>query len=141
MTPVFAFHLFNSFEVTPVGLLCFVGWTIAGLAIGKLLFRDDRSLKSLQREAGELATTLGAWGFQLLAAILRDFSILDFVSLAANFRHAANVMKNPTSASAELSQVLSNMVTYQLSQTTTRQAWFDSVYNAAKSQGLKPTNP
>ena len=42
MHPIFAL-----LEITPVGALCVVGWVVAGLALGKLLFQDDRKLKHL----------------------------------------------------------------------------------------------
>jgi hypothetical protein len=59
MTPTFAFQLF---EITPVGLFALVGWAIAGVAVGKLLYKDDRQLKELQREANDLSSELSPIG-------------------------------------------------------------------------------
>lgn len=41
----------------------------------------------------------------------------------------------------ELRQLLDNMVKEELTDTQTRQAFFDNVYNAAKAAGIKPTTP
>ncbi|HEV3340369.1 MAG TPA: hypothetical protein VG125_08425 [Pirellulales bacterium] len=132
---------FQLFELTPVGLLCLVGWIVAGLAIGKLLFKDDRHLKDLQREANDCAQELAKWGFTLLPPILTDFAVLDFVTLKSDFRHAVNVMKDPAKRRAELASLLSNMVREELKDTATNQAFLDSVYSQAKAAGLKPTTP
>lgn len=138
MHPLLGFQLF---EITPVGLFCLVGWSIAGLALGKLLFRDDRKLKELQREANDCAQELAKWGFTLLPPLLTDFAVLDFVQMRSDFRHAVNVLKDPKKRRAELAQLLDGMVKEELTDLTTRQAWFDNVYGLAKTAGLKPTNP
>ncbi|HWB13717.1 MAG TPA: hypothetical protein VG826_31115 [Pirellulales bacterium] len=132
---------FGLFEITPVGLWCIVSTALACWFAGKLLFKDDRHLKDLQREANDCAQELAKWGFTLLPPILTDFAVLDFITLKSDFRHAVNVMKDPQKRRAELAQLLANMVKEELTDTQTRQAFFDSVYNQAKAAGLKPTTP
>lgn len=135
---LFAFQLL---EFSPVGLLCLVGWIVAGLCAGKLLYKDDRALKEMQREANELAQELAKWGFQLLPPILTDFALLDFVKLRGDFQHACNVLKDEKRRRAELAQLLAGMVKEELQDVQTRQSFFDSVYKQATALGLKPTPP
>ena len=137
MTPtLLAFQLF---EITPVGLLAVVGWAIAGVAVGKLLYKDDRQLKELQREANDLSQELAKWGFTLLPPILTDLAVLDFIQLRHDFRHAVNVMKDPAKRRAELAQLLAGMVKEELQDVKTRQAFVDSVSQQAAALGVFPT--
>ena len=136
MHTLFAFQLF---EITPVGLFALVGWAIAGVAVGKLLYRDDRQLKELQREANDLSNELAKHGFQLLPPILNDLAFLDFVQLRNDFRHAVNVMKDPVKRRAELAQLLDGLVKAELQDVKTRQAFFDSVVREAAGVGLVPS--
>lgn len=137
---MFAFAL-PFFDITPLGCFCLIGWLVAGLAVGKLLYRDDRILKELQREANDCAQELAKWGFTLLPPILTDFAVLDFVQLRADFRHAISVMKDPAKRRAELAQLLAGMVKEEMQDVKTRQAFFDDVYSQAKAANLKPTTP
>lgn len=130
---------FQLFEITPVGLFALVGWAIAGVAVGKLLYKDDRQLKELQREANDLSNELAKHGFQLLPPILNDLAFLDFVQLRNDFRHAVNVMKDPAKRRAELAQLLDGLVKAELQDVKTRQAFFDSVVREAAGVGLVPT--
>src|SRR5215469_15572348 len=130
---------FQLFELTPVGLLCLVGWIVAGLAVGKLLFKDDRHLKDLQREANDCAQELAKWGFTLLPPILTDFAVLDFITLKSDFRHAVNVMKDPAKRRAELAQLLAGMVKEELQDVKTRQSFVDSVSQQASALGVFPS--
>ncbi|HEX5443713.1 MAG TPA: hypothetical protein VFW87_07790 [Pirellulales bacterium] len=127
---------FQLFEITPVGLFALIGWAIAGVAVGKLLYRDDRHLKELQREANDLSNELAKHGFQLLPPILNDLAFLDFVQLRNDFRHAVNVMKDPAKRRAELAQLLDGLVKAELQDVKTRQAFFDSVVREAAGVGV-----
>ena len=130
---------FQLFEITPVGLLALVGWAIAGVAVGKLLYKDDRQLKELQREANDLSQELAKWGFTLLPPILTDLAVLDFIQLRNDFRHAVNVMKDPAKRRAELAQLLAGMVKEELQDVKTRQAFVDSVSQQAAALGVFPS--
>jgi hypothetical protein len=137
MSPtLFAFELF---EITPVGLFALVGWAIAGVAVGKLLYKDDRQLKELQREANDLSQELAKWGFTLLPPILTDLAMLDFIQLRNDFRHAVNVLKDPAKRRAELAQLLAGMVKEELQDVKTRQAFVDSVVQQAAALGVFPS--
>ena len=136
MHPVFAFELF---EITPVGLFALVGWAVAGVCAGKLLYKDDRHLKELQREANDLADELAKHGFQLLPPILRDLAFLDLVQLRNDFRHAVNTLKDPAKRRAELAQLLDGLVKAELGDAKTRQAFLDGVIAQAALVGLKPS--
>jgi hypothetical protein len=136
MNPFFAFELF---EITPVGLFALVGWAIAGACAGKLLYKDDRHLKELQREANDLADELAKHGFQLLPPILRDLAFLDLVQLRNDFRHAVNTLKDPVKRQAELAQLLDGLVKAELNDVKSRQAFLDGVITQAALAGLKPS--
>ncbi|HUY88907.1 MAG TPA: hypothetical protein VMV10_09250 [Pirellulales bacterium] len=136
MHPLFAFELF---EITPVGLFALVGWAVAGVCAGKLLYKDDRHLKELQREANELADELAKHGFHLLPPILRDLAFLDLVQLRNDFRHAVNTLKDPVKRRAELAQLLEGLVKAELADAKTRQAFLDGVISQASLVGLKPS--
>src|SRR5579863_2250766 len=86
---------FQLLEITPLGLFCVVGWIVAGLAIGKLLFKDDRQLIALKREANELAETLSHWGFRDIPKLLTDFVVNDPLSLINDLRAIADKYKDP----------------------------------------------
>jgi hypothetical protein len=136
MNPLFAFNLF-SLE----GAWAAIATVVACFFIGKAFYRDDRHLKELQREANDCAQELAKWGFSLIPPMLTDFAVLDFIKLRADFRNAVNVMKDPAKRRAELGTLLDNMVKEEMTDLSTRQAFFDSVYNQAKAAGLKPTTP
>jgi len=136
MHPLFAFELF---EITPIGLFALAGWAVAGVCAGKLLYKDDRHLKELQREANDLADELAKHGFQLLPPILRDLAFLDLVQLRNDFRHAVNTLKDPTKRRAELAQLLDGLVKAELGDAKTRQAFLDGVIAQASLVGLKPS--
>ena len=136
MTPTLAFQLF---EITPVGLFALVGWAIAGVAVGKLLYKDDRQLKELQREANDLSSELAKHGFQLLPPILTDFALLDFVQLRNDFRHAVNVLRDPAKRRAELAQLLEGLVKAELQDVKSRQAFLDGVVQQAAGLGVFPS--
>lgn len=135
MNPLFAFELF---EITPVGLFALIGWAIAGACAGKLLHKDDRHLKELQREANDLADELAKHGFQLLPPILRDLAFLDLVQLRNDFRHAVNTLKDPVKRQAELAQLLDGLVKAELNDVKSRQAFLDGIVAQAALAGLKP---
>lgn len=135
MNSLFAFELF---EITPVGLFALVGWAIAGACAGKLLYKDDRHLKELQREANDLADELAKHGFQLLPPILRDLAFLDLMQLRNDFRHAVNTLKDPVKRQAELAQLLDGLVKAELNDVKSRQAFLDGVVAQAALAGLKP---
>jgi hypothetical protein len=130
---------FQLIEITPVGLLCLVGWIVAGVALGKLLYKDDRQLIALKREANELAETLGRWGFSIIPKLLTDFVVSDPVSLVNDFRAAADRFKNPKEVRVLLEKLLSNMIKEELKDTTTRQAFLDGVVAEFAAQGVHPS--
>lgn len=136
MFPLLGFELF---EITPVGLFALVGWAVAGVALGKLLYKDDRQLKELQREANDLSNELAKHGFQLLPPILSDLAFLDFVQLRNDFRHAVNVLKDPAKRRTELAQLLDGLVKAELQDVKTRQAFLDDVVHQAAALGVLPT--
>lgn len=132
--------IFGLLEITPTGMLAIAACIVAGLAIGKLLYRDDRQLKELQREANDCAQELAKWGFTLLPPILTDLAILDFQRLRSDFQHAVNVMKDPAKRRAELAQLLASMVKEELTDVKTRQSFVDSVAQQATAQGVVPAD-
>jgi hypothetical protein len=134
MFPLLGFELF---EITPVGLFALIGWAIAGACAGKLLYRDDRKLKELQREASELADELARHGFQLLPPILHDIGFLDFVKLKLDFKHAVNVLKDPAKRQVEFAQLLDGMIDFALNDKKTNQAFIDELVRKAQGAGLK----
>lgn len=138
MFPLFAFELF---EITPVGLFALIGWAIAGACAGKLLYRDDRKLKELQREAADLADELARHGFQLLPPILHDIGFLDFVKLKLDFKHAVNVLKDPAKRKAEFATLLHGMIQYELDDKKSNQSFVDDLVQKALSNGLKINLP
>jgi hypothetical protein len=132
---------FQLLEFTPTGVLCLVGWAIAAWALAKALFRDDRMLMAMRREANELAQTLGQWGFSVIPKLLTDFAIGDVVTLTNDFRNAADTFKDPKKVRTELEKLVNNMVTEELKDTTTRQAFVDGVVSKAAAVGVYPSKP
>ena len=129
---------FQLLEITPLGLFCVVGWIVAGLAIGKLLFKDDRQLIALKREANELAETLSHWGFRDIPKLLTDFVVNDPLSLINDLRAIADKYKDPKQVRVALERLLDNMVKEELKDTTTRQAFLDKVVAEFAAQGVHP---
>ncbi len=134
MLPLLGFELF---EITPVGLFALVGWAVAGACAGKLLYRDDRKLKELQREASDLADELARHGFQLLPPILHDIGFLDFIKLKLDFKHAVNVLKDPAKRQVEFAQLLDGMIDFALNDKRTNQAFIDELVRKAQGLGLR----
>lgn len=134
MLPLLGFELF---EITPVGLFALIGWAVAGACAGKLLYRDDRKLKELQREASDLADELARHGFQLLPPILHDIGFLDFIKLKLDFKHAVNVLKDPAKRQVEFAQLLDGMIDFAMNDKRTNQAFIDELVRKAQGLGLK----
>ncbi|HUY34660.1 MAG TPA: hypothetical protein VMV69_18085 [Pirellulales bacterium] len=136
MTPLLAF----AFEVSPVvaGLLSvlLVG---GGLAVGKLLWKDDRKLRQFQRECQDLSQLLAHLGFQLLPPILNDVALLDFAQLSNDFRNAARVLSDPKLRAVEFAKLLKGLVDDQLGDKRTAQVFLDDVVAAAKQLGFTPS--
>ncbi|HVC98675.1 MAG TPA: hypothetical protein VND64_33730 [Pirellulales bacterium] len=136
MTPIFAF----AFEVSPVvaviGCVLLVG---GGLAIGKLLWQDDRKLRQFQRECQDLSQLLAHLGFQLLPPILNDVALLDFAQLTNDFRNAARVLSDPKLRAVEFAKLLKGLVDDQLGDKRTAQVFLDDVVAAAKQLGFTPS--
>jgi hypothetical protein len=134
MYPIFAL-----FEITPVGAFCVAGWVVAGLALGKLLFQDDRKLKHLQADCQALSALLSKDGFQILPKLLNDIALLDFVQLASDFKSAVHTFSTPALRDAELAALLKGMVTAKLNDRKSGQGFLDDVVAEAFTLNLKPS--
>lgn len=131
--------IFGLLEITPIGALCVAGWIVAGLALGKLLFQDDRKLKHLQADCQALSALLSKDGFQILPKLLNDIALLDFVQLASDFKSAVHTFSTPALRDAELASLLKGMVTAKLNDRKSGQIFLDDVVAEAFTLTLKPS--
>lgn len=131
--------LFAYFEFTAIGLLAIAGCTAAGLAIGKLLFRDDRLLKQFQRECNQLAIELSKHGFKVLPPILNDVAYMDLVDLRKDFRNALHTFMDPKLRAAELAELFEGMVKSKLEDPKQRQTFLDDIVRQAAALGTAPS--
>lgn len=131
--------LLGVLEITPLGALCVAGWVVAGFAIGKLLFQDDRRLKAFQADCGELGQELSRWGFNLLPPVLIDISLGDFVKLGYDVKHAIRTCRDPQAFADDMSKVTAGIVKQLLSDRATAQTFLDDVVALGKQHGLAPS--
>lgn len=137
MNPLFGFELF---EITPIGAWALVATAVACFFAGKALFKDDRELRELQREADDLSIELSKLGFTLLPPILRDLAFLDIIQTKADVKHAVDILKDPAKRRLDFAKLLEGLLKEEAKNTETRQTFFNGVVALFAAQGVNPTS-